>query len=323
MARARTSVLNLLMAVDKPQGMTSHDVVGRVRKALGERRVGHAGTLDPLASGVLVIGVGQATRLMGLATAEDKRYLARFVFGRETVTDDGEGETRVEGAVPLQAFDLSWAQEQMARLRAMTTQVPPAYSAIQVNGVRAYDAARKGNEMVLEERPIAVTEAFLCSVGVVEEGPDAGRPWWDVALTVSKGTYVRALARDLGRQLDSACHVAALRRTASGLVCAADCVTLEALEAEGPQAVRALDPQRVLQCASVRLSEDEVGAVRNGRRLSVVRTDGGAARNVPDGARVALVRADCLYAVSVRQGGALIPQVVFPDGIVGVGPAVL
>ena len=322
MGRARTSTLNLLMAVDKPTGMTSHDVVNRVRRALGERRVGHAGTLDPLASGVLVVGVGQATRLMGLATAEDKRYVARFAFGRETETDDAEGATRIEAAAPLQVFDEAWAAEQMGLLRAMTAQVPPSYSAIQVNGVRSYDAARKGSELVLEKRPIAVTEAFLCAVGVFDDGPDAGRPWWDVALTVSKGTYVRALARDLGRALGSACHVAALRRMASGLVSVADCVTLDALESSGAAAVRPLDPCRVLQCASVRLGEQDVAAVRNGQRLSVARTDGGAGRLVAEGARVALVRDDRLYTVAMREGGALVSQVVFPDGIVGVSPAV-
>lgn len=321
MGRSRTSTLNLLMGVDKPTGMTSHDVVSRVRRALGERRVGHAGTLDPLASGVLVIGVGQATRLMGLATAENKRYIARFVFGRETQTDDAEGETRCEALPPLQAFDAAWASEQMGLLTAMTSQVPPSYSAIQVNGVRAYDAARKGSELVLEERPIAVTEAFLCSVGVCEEGPDAGRPWWDVALTVSKGTYVRALARDLGRLLGSACHVASLRRMASGLVCAPDCVTLDALEARGAAAVRPLDPCRVLQCTSVPLTEEEVAAVKNGQRLSAARTAGGAARGVAEGDRLALVWGDRLYAVATREGGALISQVVFPDGIAGVGSA--
>lgn len=315
MKRAATDGLSVLVGIDKPVGLTSHDVVGRLRRALGVRRIGHAGTLDPLASGVMVVGIGQATRLMGLATAENKRYLARLSFGRETVTDDAEGQTRRQAAVPPEVASGACGERGMEVLRSMTSQVPPIYSAIQVGGVRAYDAARKGEEMELAERPISVEEAFFCGTGVFEEGDDAGLPWWDVVVSVSKGTYVRALARDLGRALGTACHVASLRRLQSGSVGISSCSPLAEVEERGAQALRPLDPAEVLQCAEVPLSEDDVAAVCNGRRLSAVRTAGGCAREAPEGERLALVRDGRLYALAARSGGALVPGTVFPGGI--------
>ncbi len=308
----------MLIGVDKPLGMTSHDVVGRVRKALGERRVGHAGTLDPLATGVMVIGVGQATRLMAYATAEEKSYVARFVFGRETATDDLEGETRTEAPAPSAALDAAWASEQMGLLLHMTSQVPPAYSAVQVGGVRAYDAARKGGELELAARPIEVQSALLLGVGEVSEGPDAGAPWWDVALCVSKGTYVRSLARDLGRALGSACYVRELRRTASGPVTLGSCEALARLEETGRDGLRPLDPVVAASCVALRLTDSEVGDVRNGKRLSAARTDGGAALAFGEGARVALVRGGLMYGVAERRGSAVVPKTVFASGIAGV-----
>lgn len=313
--RRGASGANLLLGIDKPVGITSHDVVARLRRALGERRIGHAGTLDPLASGVMVVGVGQATRLMAYATAERKSYLARFVLGRETLTDDAEGEVRRTAPAPAAALDPVWAQTQMGLLLAMKEQLPPAYSAVQVNGVRAYDAARKGDELELAPRPVEVLSAQLCAVGA-EEGGDG--VWWDVALTVSKGTYVRSLARDLGRALGSACHVGALRRTASGAVTLGGCMALEEAERLGLAGVRPLDPVAVLACAPVVLDEDDVRAVRDGKRLSAARTDGGRARGLADGARVGLVRDGRLYAVARKEGAALVPQAVFADGVSGV-----
>ena len=316
-ARRAASGLNLLLGIDKPVGMTSHDVVAHVRRALGERRVGHAGTLDPLASGVMVVGVGQATRLMSFATAEDKRYITRLVFGRETETDDAEGATRRSAPVPERALDEAWAAEQMGILLSMTEQVPPAYSAVQVGGVRAYDAARRGDGLDLAARPVNVTGAQLCAVGPGE----SGEVWWDVALCVSKGTYVRALARDLGRALGSACHVGMLRRTSSGTVSLGDWMALEDVERAGAAGLRPLDPVAVLGFAAVRLSESDLGDVRQGRRLSVARTDAGRARDVGEGCPVALVRDGSLFAVARRRGAALAPQAVFVDGVSGVSVA--
>lgn len=317
MAARGSSGLNMLLGVDKPLGMTSHDVVARVRRALGERRVGHAGTLDPLASGVMVVGVGQATRLMSFATADEKSYVARIAFGRETTTDDAEGDVRREAPVPERALDAGWAAGQMGIMLAMTEQLPPAYSAVQVGGVRAYDAARKGSELELAPRPVRVLEATLLGVGSDEGAP----AWWDVALRVSKGTYVRSLARDLGRALGSAAHVGALRRTASGSVTLGSCMQLDELEAAGAAGVRPLDPVAVLGVPAVELAEEDVRAVRDGKRLSAARTGGGAGLAVAQGGAVALVRDGRLYAVARRVDGALAPQAVFVDGVAGVAPA--
>ena len=150
------SGLNLLVGIDKPCGMTSHDVVNKVRRALGERRVGHAGTLDPFASGILVVGVGQATRLMQYATSDFKSYTARISWGMETLTDDLEGEVRCEAPVPEAVLDQEYATAALERLSRQTEQVPPAFSAIKVDGVRAYSEARKGHEVELAARPIEV-----------------------------------------------------------------------------------------------------------------------------------------------------------------------
>ena len=308
------SGLNMLVGIDKPVGMSSHDVVARVRRAVGERRVGHAGTLDPLASGVMVVGIGQATRLMAFASADFKSYRARFVFGCETTTDDSEGKPTLSVPAPEGALDAAWARERLPLLLAMREQVPPAFSAVQVGGVRAYAAARAGKPVDLAPRPVEVRSAQLAGVGA---GPD-GTVWWDLDLCVSKGTYIRSLARDLGRALESSCHVGALRRTASGNVALRDCLALEELERAGRDALRPLDPAVVLGCACVFLSEEDVVGVRSGKRLSVARTDGGAARRFAEGGRLCLVRGGALYAVAARQGGAIVPQTVFPDGIEGI-----
>lgn len=307
----------MLAGVDKPVGMTSHDAVSRLRRALGEGRVGHAGTLDPLASGVLVVGIGPAARLLGLAAAQTKSYVARFAFGCETETDDAEGAVRRAAPAPEGALDLAWARGREQALLRMTSQVPPAYSAVQVGGVRAYAAARAGEGLELGPRPVEVLEARVLAVGAF--GPGEAAPgataWWDVALTVSKGTYVRALARDLGRELGSACHVAALRRTASGPVTLADCAPLDEAERLGAAGLAPLDPARVLGAAALELSEGEAGDVACGRRLSAARACGGAAASAEEGALLALEREGRLMAVARRRGGAVVPEAVFPGGV--------
>lgn len=305
---ASTSGLNLLVGIDKPVGMTSHDVVARLRRALGERRIGHAGTLDPLASGVMVLGIGQGTRLLGLATSEEKEYLARMSFGRETTTDDAEGDTRREAPAPAQAGDLAFAQASMGCLLAMREQVPPAFSAISVDGVRSYAAARRGEEVTLAPRPIRVLAASALAVGAQEDGA----PFWDVHVRVSKGTYVRALARDLGRELGSACHLTQLRRTRSGEVGLAQCTPLDEVERHGVRALRPLDPARTLGLRIRRLDEREAVGVRNGMPVDVAPLPA-----VGDDERVALVYDGRLRAVASVRRGRLQPDVVFPDGIDG------
>lgn len=302
------SGLNLLVGVDKPCGMTSHDAVNRVRRALGERRVGHAGTLDPFASGILVVGVGQATRLMQYATSDFKSYVARISWGTETLTDDIEGEPRRSAEVPARVLDESYARACLGELRQMTEQVPPAFSAIKVDGVRAYSEARKGHEVDLAPRPIIVRKAELLAMG-----QDERSPWWDVDFDVSKGTYIRALARDLGRMCSSAAHLSALSRTRSGSVERGACMGLDELAA--CDTVRVIDPVELLGFPVVHLDEQGIADVRCGKKLSAARTDGGRALDVEDGSTLCLVGQDKLFAIARRAGRAIVALCVFSDGV--------
>lgn len=194
-----------IVVVDKPAGCTSHDVVARVRKLAGTRRVGHAGTLDPMATGVLVVGVGRATRLLGHLATTDKAYDATLRLGVTTTTDDAEGAV-------LATADASGVTDEalagaVAALRGEISQVPSTVSAIKVDGVRAYARARAGEEVALAARPVVVSAFDV----VARRGPDL-----DARVVCSTGTYVRALARDVGAALGVGAHLTALRRTRVG-----------------------------------------------------------------------------------------------------------
>jgi tRNA pseudouridine55 synthase len=234
--------LSLVVAVNKPEGMTSHDVVNRCRTIFGEKRVGHTGTLDPLASGVLPICIGPATRLSTYLTANEKRYRVRVGFGFETDTDDREGAPTARGTVPSKLFEDDFARAYLAGLIGEHDQVPPAYSAIKVNGRKAYERVRRGEDVQLEPRRITIMAAELVRVGE----DDMARAFWDVDFAVSKGTYIRAIARDMGRELGCPAHVEALERTRSGRIALDDCVSLESLASLKEQA--AIDPVRILGC---------------------------------------------------------------------------
>jgi tRNA pseudouridine55 synthase len=194
-----------LVVVDKPTGMTSHDVVARVRRLAGTRRVGHAGTLDPMATGVLVVGIGRATRLLGHLAGHDKGYDATIRLGIATASDDADGAVVAEhdaSGVTDAAIEAA-----MSRLVGDIDQVPSSVSAIKVDGRRAYDRVRAGEEVELASRRVHVGELRLLRRRDVE---------LDVHVECSTGTYVRALARDLGRILDVGAHLTALRRTRVG-----------------------------------------------------------------------------------------------------------
>ncbi len=253
-----------LIAINKPSGMTSHDVVARVRRALSMRRVGHAGTLDPQATGVLVIGLGQATRLLGFVTLSDKAYLAEFVFGEETTTDDAEGEVIHVGEVPQSLLAGDGLARAISSLRGATLQVPPSISAVSKGGRRAYAAARKGEALELDPRPVEVFDATLLSSCEVD-----GRLVATVALRVSKGCYVRALARDLGRELSCYAHVGSLERSASGPVRLKDCLSLEEIAERGWDAVaaHALDPLLLAGLSRRDLSGAEIVRAQHGQPL--------------------------------------------------------
>jgi tRNA pseudouridine55 synthase len=203
-----------LVVVDKPAGMTSHDVVGRLRRLLGTRKIGHAGTLDPMATGVLVLGVGRATRLLGHLALDTKAYTATIRLGATTTTDDAEGEVLAR-ADPEAAAGVAETAVRvgMAALTGAIEQVPSSVSAIKVNGERAYAKVRAGERVELAARPVTVGEFEL---DALRRDPGRGHTDLDVRVECSSGTYVRALARDLGAALDVGGHLTALRRTRVG-----------------------------------------------------------------------------------------------------------
>ena len=218
-----------LVVVDKPAGWTSHDVVGRTRRLAGTRKVGHAGTLDPMATGVLVLGVGKATRLLTYVVGADKDYDATIRLGVATTTDDAEGETSgTSGAAGVTPDALRTGIE---ALTGDIMQVPTTVSAIKVDGRRAYARARAGEDVELDARPVTVSrfEVIDTRPDVVD---DVGVLDVDVRVTVSSGTYVRALARDLGAALGTGGHLTALRRTRVGGYGLDVARTLEAMEGQ-------------------------------------------------------------------------------------------
>ncbi len=199
-----------LLVVDKPGGITSHQVVSRVRRALGTKKVGHAGTLDPMATGVLVVGVGRGTRLLGHLTLTTKSYAATIRLGQATTTDDAEGE--ITSSVGADASALApFVPDAVAALTGTISQVPSAVSAIKVNGQRAYAMARRGEEVKLAAREVTVSRFDVLDVRQAGEWVDL-----DVVVHCSSGTYIRALARDLGAALGVGGHLTALRRTRVG-----------------------------------------------------------------------------------------------------------
>jgi len=252
--------VNGLVVVDKPGGMTSHDVVARVRRLAGTRKVGHAGTLDPMATGVLLVGVNKATRLLGHLTLTEKAYDATIRLGEATVTDDAEGETM---------HSTSAAHLTEHEVRAATTsfvgsieQRPSAVSAIKVDGTRSYARVRAGEQVDLPLRPVTVHELRVGDVRWVGDRVDV-----DISLRCSSGTYVRAVARDLGESLGVGGHLTVLRRTAVGPFHLAAAHTLHAL-AETFDLVDISDVAR--RCfASCALDEEHARDVGFGRALQL------------------------------------------------------
>ena len=247
-----------LMVIDKPAGMSSHDVVSRMRRIAGTRRIGHAGTLDPAATGVLILGVNKATKLLTYLVGQDKTYDATIRLGVETLTEDAEGEHTAAHPEAVEALTAVGPEQMRARileavagLRGDIMQVPSAVSAIKINGVRSYARVRGGEEVELPARPVTISEFTVHSVTAgfaeyVVEDPEGEHmatsvPVVDCEVTVScsSGTYIRALARDLGKALGTGGHLTALRRTRVGAVRLQDAADLAELTArreasEGP-----------------------------------------------------------------------------------------
>ena len=283
-----------LLVIDKPSGWTSHDVVGRGRRLARTRKVGHAGTLDPMATGVLVLGIGRATRLLGHLTLTTKAYDATIRLGATTVTDDAEGEVLVRtDAGPVTDAALVAA---VLALTGELMQVPSAVSAIKVDGVRSYARVRKGEDVALAARPATVSVFEV----LARRGDDV-----DVRVEVSSGTYVRALARDLGAALGVGAHLTALRRTRVGPFSLADAHALEALAAGEDVVDRAVLPldAAVAQALPRRdLTPDEAVDLSYGKRLGPSGRPDVLGACAPDGSCVALVQ---------DADGAARPTVVF------------
>ncbi len=280
-----------VLLVDKPAGVTSHDVVAIARRALGIRRIGHAGTLDPFATGLLILLTGRATRLLPYLDDEPKVYEATIRFGTETDSDDETGSETRSAPAPSETI----VRDAMPALTGSLDQVPPDYSAKQVDGRRAYAAARRGAPLAL--RPAHVTVHSW-----------QWRAWrdteLDVTISCSGGTYIRALARDLGRATNSAAHLSALRRTGAGAFRVQSAGTLDALK--GGEI--ALHPAReaVASMTAVALSAEQVQRVAHGMPV--------AADGKVDSARAALIDdAGVLVAVAEREGGDWRARVVLRD----------
>lgn len=277
------------MLVDKPAGLTSHDAVAHVRRALGTRAVGHTGTLDPFATGLLVVLVGRATRLARFVERQPKTYLATARLGVRTDTDDVTGRV-LEPVATVAGVTQPALQAALAAFQGELRQRPPSFSAKQVGGVRSYRRARRGESVELPEVAVTVhrIELVRCEADEVT-----------FRTTVSAGTYVRALARDLGERLGVGAHLVSLRREAIGAMRVEDAVPLDAVT---PERVR---PAREVlgHLPSLELSETERREVLHGRPLEAVERGG-------SGAEVALLSRGELIAVARETGGRLRPAVV-------------
>ena len=303
---ARSSLgpgLDGILVVDKPMGPTSHDIVGLVRKLAATKRVGHGGTLDPFATGVLPIFLGRATRVVEFHLSDRKRYRATVCFGASTTTDDLEGElTPAEGPPPTREA----LEETLPGFTGTILQRPPAYSAIKVGGRRAYAMARAGETVELAPREVTIFELAV----VAWDDSDPDRPVAILDVACSAGTYIRSLARDVGERLGSGGYLGALRRTAAGSFSADDAVSLEAVRAaaaDGPEGLvpllRPVDAG-LDRFPAVPLTAAEIGAVSRGQfvraaagfvagaeryrlltpngSLAAIATDAGGGRLAPD-----------------------------------------
>jgi tRNA pseudouridine55 synthase len=273
-----------IVIVDKPVGLTSHDVVARCRRIFATRRVGHAGTLDPMATGVLVIGIDRATKILGLLTETSKCYAATIRLGQSTSTEDAEGElVHQVSAEHLTDTDIASA---IAGLRGDILQVPPAVSAVKVGGRRAYRLARAGQVVELAARPVRIDRFEVVSTRSHGQFVDL-----DVEVDCSSGTYIRALARDLGDMLGVGGHLRALRRTRVGRFGLDQARTLDELIGQ-PGLSLSLDEACLQMFARRGLTAEEADAAANGRALTSAGIDDIYAASTPDGRVIALMRDD-------------------------------
>ncbi len=301
--------LDGILVVNKPAGPTSHDVVALVRRLSGTRRVGHGGTLDPFAAGVLPIFLGKATRLVEYHQADRKAYRATICFGASSTTDDLEGELTPAGGPPI-ARDA--VERGLAAMEGVTEQRPPAYSAIKIGGRRAYAMARAGESPVMALRTVTLHRLTLTSW----DDSDPARPIAMVDVECSPGTYVRAVARDLGSSLGSGAYLGGLIRTASGSFRLEDSLPLDELRAAAATDRAALE--RYLRpiddgldlLPEVPLTRDEVSDVLLGR---FVRPAAGLPGGDPDRPMRLVDPEGRLVAIGLRNAGRIVPTKVLVD----------
>jgi tRNA pseudouridine55 synthase len=293
-----------VLVVDKPMGPTSHDVVALVRRLTGVRRVGHGGTLDPFARGVLPVFVGHATRMVEYHLADDKAYRATVAFGATSTTDDLDGElTPVDGP----ALDRSAVEAALERFRGTIEQVPPDHSAVHVGGRRAYELARSGDKPELRARIVTIHRADVVSW----DEDDPSRPVAVLEVRCSAGTYIRAIARDLGASLGNGAYLAALTRTASGPFRLEDAHPLDEVRAElanGRAGAMLLPPDAGLEAIPrLELPDADLDALARGQVVSIERSATAA-----DDALVRVVdRGGRLAAMAHVRGRRLFPDKVF------------
>jgi tRNA pseudouridine55 synthase len=288
--------------LDKPVGPTSHDMVALMRRLTGDRRIGHAGTLDPLASGVLPILVGAATRFSQELTGGRKRYTATIRLGATSATDDGEGPITVVGhAIP----DDAAIEAALTGFVGTFDQLPPAFSARKLGGRTAHRAARTGEALALPPRTVTVESIEVEDISRTNEAVDV-----TIDLRCGPGTYVRSIARDLGERLGCGGYLAALRRTEAAGLRVEDAITpgqLESLQAGGRLADALLPVAELLPLPQLRLSEQEADRFRHGSRIPV--SDG------PPSGRLAVFDArDQLLGIGTVAGGELQPEKVIQSG---------
>ena len=292
-----------LVVVDKPGGMTSHDVVSRVRRLARTRRVGHGGTLDPMATGVLVVGVERGTRLLTYVVGSDKSYLATIRLGESTVTDDAEGE--VLGRTSAAGVDASAVRAELARFVGEIDQVPTAVSAIKIDGVRSYRRVRAGEQVDLPSRRVTITRLEVTTVRPAGEVCDVA-----IEVDCSSGTYVRAIARDLGAALGVGGHLTALRRTRVGAFTLAEAATLDELAQRPDPVALSLDvaAERLFPRRDADAAEAKV--VAHGGSLPGLGVPHPYAVFGPDGA---------VIAIMADRDGRARPEVVFAPAGAPVG----
>lgn len=301
MARRKPATVHGLAVVDKAAGLTSHDVVAVARKRLGERRIGHSGTLDPDATGVLLLGVGEVTRLLRFLTALGKRYTAEIVFGTSTSTLDSSGA--VTGTFDMSSLTLDQVTASAAQLTGAIEQIPPMVSAVQIDGVRLHELARQGIEVERAARPVTV-HSF-------DVAPTHDPLVYSCEVHCSSGTYVRTLADDLGRLLGGGAHLRNLRRTAVGSFGVDGAISIDDLD--HTSLLTPLSAMRDLPCLVV--SEEQERMIANGRRLATPEdlAGMGPATRTGGGTSIALATPDDrLLAVYELSGSFLVPVVVLP-----------